>query len=73
MRRINEVVALSMIGDGVLGLVVPKRHMLLWSFGPEGYKKVMRGFARRPGLVRSLAAVQVAGGLLLALRQYEEG
>ena len=72
MRRINEVVALSMIGAGVLGLVAPKRHMLLWSFGPEGYKKVMRGFARRPGLVRSLAA-QVAGGLLLALRQYEEG
>lgn len=72
MRRVSELVALMMIGDSVMGFVAPRRHMLLWRFGPKGYKKMVQGFAERPGLVRFLAAVEFGGGLWLALRQYRE-
>ena len=72
MRNINEIVAMLMVGDGVIALVAPRRHSLLWQFGPESYKKLMEGFAERPALVRLLAAVELAGGLWLALKQYRE-
>ncbi len=60
------------IGDGVIALVAPRRHSLLWRFGPKGYKELMERFAERPGLVRLLAAAEVGTGLWLALRQYRE-
>jgi hypothetical protein len=72
MKNVKEVIAMLMIGDGTLALVAPRRHMLLWRFGPESYKRLAEAFARRPALTRLLAAVEVAGGLWLALRQYEE-
>ena len=34
MRRIAELFAMLMIGEGVLTLIVPRRHSLLWEFGP---------------------------------------
>jgi hypothetical protein len=73
LRRIAELAAMVVIGDGVIALVAPRRHSLLWRFGPEGYRRLMETFAGRPALVRVLAAVEVAGGLWLALRQYEDG
>lgn len=72
MRRIKELIAILMIGDGVVGFVAPRRHMLLWKFGPKSYRRMVSGFAERPGLVRFLAAAEAAGGLWLALRQYPE-
>lgn len=72
-RRIKELVAIAVIGDGVVGLLAPRRHSLLWKFGPEGYQEVLRWFAGRPGLVRLLAAAELGGGIWLALRQYENG
>jgi hypothetical protein len=39
MRRIAELVAMLMIGKGVLTLMAPRRHSLLWEFGPEGYRR----------------------------------
>lgn len=73
MKNFAELVAILTIGDGVVGFVAPRRHSLLWKFGPEGYKRLMEGFAERPVLVRVLAAAEVGAGLWLALRQYGEG
>ncbi len=73
MRNIAELVAMLAIGDGVIALAAPRRHSLLWRFGPEGYKRAMEAFAERPALTRLLAAVEVGLGLWLALSQYEEG
>ena len=70
-RRIKELAAIAVIGDGVVGLVAPRRHSLLWKFGPEGYQEVIGWIAGRPGVVRLLAAGEVGAGLWLALRQYE--
>lgn len=71
-RRIKELVAIAVIGDGVVGLVAPRRHSLLWKVGPEGYQEVLRWFAERPVLVRVLAVAELGLGLMLALRQYPE-
>ena len=71
-RRIKELAAIAIIGDGVVGLVAPRRHSLLWKVGPQGYQEVLRWFAERPSLVRFLAAAELGLGLMLALRQYPE-
>ena len=71
-RRIKELVAIAVIGDGVVGLVAPRRHSLLWKVGPGGYQEVVRWFAERPVLVRLLAGAELGLGLMLALRQYPE-
>jgi hypothetical protein len=73
MKRIVELMAMLAVGDGVIALAAPRRHSLLWRFGPEGYKRAMEAFAERPALTRLLAAVEVGLGLWLALSQYEEG
>jgi hypothetical protein len=57
-----------MIGDAVLGLVQPKAHCLLWS-GPGPFGEMARWFASRPGLVRAIAAAELAAGLWIALGQ----
>ena len=73
MRRITEVVAMLMIGEGVLTLVAPRRHSLLWEFGPEGYKRAIEAFAEHPILTRLVAAAEGGLGLWLALRVYSQG
>ena len=61
------------IGYGMVGLVAPRRHSLLWRFGPEGYRRPVEGSAGHPALVRAPAATEVSPGLWLTLRQYEGG
>jgi hypothetical protein len=72
MRRSAELVAMLVIGDGVITLPAPSRHSLLWRFGPEGNRRAMEAFAERPALTRSLAVAEIVGGLWLVLRQYGE-
>jgi hypothetical protein len=72
VRRIAELVAMLVIGDGVIALSAPRRHSLLWRFGPEGYRRATEAFAERPTLTRLLAAAEVGLGLWLALRQYSK-
>ena len=36
MRRLLELGAMLAIGDEVVALMAPRRHNLLWRFGPEG-------------------------------------
>jgi hypothetical protein len=72
MWSIAQLVAMLMIGDGVIALAAPRRHSLLWKFGTEGYRRTMETFAEYPTLTRLLATTEVGLGLRLALRQYEE-
>jgi hypothetical protein len=71
-RRLKETLAMTLIGDGVVEVVAPVRHSLLWETGPEPARKVARFFAENPNLMRALGAVEIALGIWLALRQYEE-
>ena len=47
MRRIAEVVAMLIIGEGVLTIIAPRRHSLLWDLGPEGSRRRGRESVRR--------------------------
>ena len=71
-RRMKESLAILTIGDGMIELVSPREHSLLWEFGPDRVRGVARFFAENPNLMRLLGAIQVAFGLWLALRQYRE-
>lgn len=71
-RRIKETFAIVAIGDGVIELLAPKQHSLLWEVGPERIRSLARFFAENPTYMRLLGASQIAFGLWLALHQYRE-
>ena len=72
VRRVVQLIALLMIGDGVAGFFKPRWHSLLWDLGPEPYRAVMRKFARDPGTARWIYAAEVAVGALIASQQTPE-
>jgi hypothetical protein len=61
-----------MIGDGVLGMVYPRDHCLVWHGGPSWWRSTIDWFAAHPSATRSFAAAEIAAGLWLA-RQQEQG
>jgi hypothetical protein len=71
-KRIKETLAVIAIGDGVIEVLAPRRHSLLWDTGPDGVRAVARFFARNPNSMRLLGAAQITLGVWLALRQYED-
>ena len=72
LRRLIQLVALVMIGDGVVGFVKPRWHSLLWDVGPEPYRDLMHEFAAEPEKARWTYAAEIAVGLLIASRQTPE-
>jgi len=68
-KRVLESVAMIMIGDGVLGLLEPRRHVLLWRSGPRFWRKTLTPFARRPGLTQLFALAELGLGIWLGSRQ----
>jgi hypothetical protein len=68
-----ETFAILTIGDGIVEVVSPREHSLLWEVGPESTRRAIRFFAERPIYVRLIGAAQIALGLWLALHQYREG
>jgi hypothetical protein len=68
-KRLKELGAMMMVGDGVIGLATPERHCRLWKVGPEPCQRLMEQFAERPGLTRAFCAAEVALGLWLAVQQ----
>lgn len=71
-RRALETVAMLAIGDGVVQLVAPREHMLLWDTGPNTFGRIARFAADHPNLTRLLGATEIALGVWLAVRQYRE-
>lgn len=65
-RRTLEMAAIFMIGDGVLGLLQPRRHVDLWRSRFAGADALVRPFANRPGRRRLYGLVQLVAGILLA-------
>lgn len=68
--RWKELLAISMIGEGTLGMVFPEEHLALWHVGPGPLKSLVRGLERRPGLTRLLAIAEACAGFALARRQF---
>ncbi len=69
-RRLKETFAILTLGDGLIEVISPTEHSLLWEFGPAKVRKIARFSAENPNLMRLLGVVQVAFGIWLAQRQY---
>ena len=68
MRRLIQLVALTMIGDGVSGLLKPRWHSLLWNVGPHSFQLAMDELAKNPTKARLLYAAEILVGAWLSTR-----
>jgi hypothetical protein len=71
-RRLIEGFALFLIGDGVMGLLKPRRHSLLWDCGPKSLREFTEMLANHTPLARGIYLAEIAIGLLLASKQTAE-
>ena len=69
LRKLREIFAAIVIGDGTVGPIV-LRELPLLPAGPQGAHKVARFFAGNPNCVRLLGLTQIGLGVRAALRQY---
>jgi hypothetical protein len=68
-RRAMEAGGLFLIGDGILGLLRPRRYTILWHVGPQLGRAAIEELADHPRLARSLYAAEVALGIALFVSQ----
>lgn len=68
VKRSAEMAAVFMIGDGLLGLLQPQRHVDLWKSDVTAVDLLIRPFKGRPGRRRAYGLLQLAAGLILASR-----
>lgn len=68
VRRTAEMGAIFMIGDGMLGVLQPERHVALWRSRYASVDTLVRPFDGRPTRRRLYGVLQVAVGLALASR-----
>ncbi len=71
-NRLKESIAMISIGDGVLALIAPRNHTMLWLLGPKKVRKLSAWFVENPLYIRLGGIVETGLGLWLALRQYRE-
>lgn len=71
-RRLVQLGALFLIGDGVMGLLKPRWHSLLWHFGPEVMRAATEELADHPKTARSIYLVEAALGIAVASLQTPE-
>ncbi len=69
MARAAEMAAIFMVGDGLIGLTQPRRHVDLWRDDALGTETLVAPFVNRPTRRRLYAVLQIAAGLALAARQ----
>lgn len=73
IRRSAEMAAVFMIGDGLLGLLQPTRHVELWRSEVTAVDGLVRPFAGHPGRRRAYGLLQIGAGLLLASMLQRKG
>lgn len=66
IRRSAEMAAVFMIGDGLLGVLQPTRHVELWRSDVAAVDGLVRPFAGQPGRRRAYGVLQIGAGLMLA-------
>ncbi|MDQ6912260.1 MAG: hypothetical protein M3128_05230 [Verrucomicrobiota bacterium] len=71
-RRLIELGALLLIGEGIMGLIQPRRYSLLWHFGPRLLKAATEELAEHPIAARAIYALEAAAGIAIAALQTPE-
>jgi hypothetical protein len=69
LKRSLEFLGMLLIGDGLLSLISPKRHCLLWDIGPSPCRELIEEFSERPNLARAAGVLETFLGVLLASEQ----
>lgn len=72
IRRLTQLIALVMIGDGFIGAFKPRRHSMLWDIGPGPFRAAMETLAANPLKARLLYMAEILVGAWLAERQTPE-
>ena len=72
-KRLKEVLGMSMIGDGVLTVLDPQRHCLLWEIGPQPCREAIDEFVKHPTMARVAGAIEIVIGVWLASHQKPKG
>jgi hypothetical protein len=65
--RWKHFTAMALIGDGVMGLIHPRRDSRAWQYGPKPWQNLMQSLEEHPNLTRAIAAAQIVGGVLWVL------
>jgi hypothetical protein len=68
-RRLIELGALFLIGDGVMGFLKPRTHSLLWDFGPQLARAAIEELAEHRKTARAIYIAEVVIGIALASSQ----
>ena len=66
LKRLLELGGLILIADGLMSLLCPRRHSLLWHCGPELAKAMTEELADHPKTSRAIHAAKIAAGVALA-------
>jgi hypothetical protein len=66
VHRTIEMAAIFMIGDGLLGLLKPTRHVDLWQSEMPALNPLVHPFTGKPNRRRLYGVLQVGAGLMLA-------
>lgn len=61
--RVQEALAMMMIGDGVLAASHPKEHCAIWLRGPRQWERGIRWFVEHPQITRAFGMAEVIAGL----------
>lgn len=67
-----EVLALAMIGEGIVGLLRPRRYSLFWKIGPHWLRETAETLADHCEATRLICLGEIALGLWIALREIED-
>ncbi len=68
--HLKELLALLLIGEGVVGSLYPERYTRLWGREDTRWGRFLDWWADRPALLRALWVAQTGVGLWLAVRQF---
>ena len=66
LKRAGEMAAVFMIGDGLLGLLQPTRHVDLWRSDVAAVDALVSPFGGKPTRRRLYGLVQLSAGVALA-------
>ena len=67
-NQLKEVAAMAVIGEGVVGILYPGRHLLIWQFGPRAYREFVGELVKHRALMRLMFAAEAGLGLWWAAR-----
>ncbi|WP_375273092.1 hypothetical protein [Sphingomonas sp.] len=66
LKRAGEMAAVFMIGDGLLGLLQPTRHVDLWRSDVAAVDALVSPFGGKPTRRRLYGLAQLTAGIMLA-------